>query len=247
MSDSKAAEEEEEEPMSLIDRAQKLLQQRKSDNGGGGGRTYTQAEHNAAVKEALAQSEEEAMIVQMETEELRQQLAVEREQNAQMTAVMEEYSAEITKLLESKSDGDNGKVHQLQAEKDQIESDLEKTETAFADLHEKYMKAKEIIDNYKKNEIMLKDAVQKGQLAINVAESRYNKLREHAEDKIEEANKEIANVRETFQAQLAASQMKLKAAEQEAKSAQRELAAKVQDNAELTAICDELVKKLEGK
>jgi len=242
--------------MSLIDRAQKLLQ-RKTEGASptsapsyssSGDRVYTEAENQEAIHDAVSQAEEEAMIVQMETEDLRSQLAAEREQNAQMTAVMEEYSTEITKLMESKAaESENAEAAQLKLEKDQIEQDLEKTETAFADLHEKYMKAKEIVENYKKNEIVLKDAVQKGQLAINVAESRYNKLRSHAEEKIEEANKEIASVREQFQTQTNAVEMKIKTAEQEAKSAKRDLAAKIQDNAELTAICDELVKKLEGR
>lgn len=232
------------EQMSLIDRAQKLLKRNTDPNE----RTISVTEHESLVKEALSQSEEEAMIVQMENDELRTKLAKEREQNAQMTSVMEEYSAEITKLMESRAaESESGQLTQLQLEKDQIEADLEKTETAFADLHDKYMKAKEVIDNYKKNEIVLKDAVQKGQLAINVAESRYNKLRSHAEEKIEEANKEIASVRETLQSQVLAAEMKLKTAEQEVKSMQRELALKVQDNSELTAICDELVNKLEGR
>lgn len=47
------------------------------------------------------------------------------------------------------------------------------------------------------NEATLKDAVEKGQLAVNVAEGRYNKLLAHAEEKIAEANKEIAAVRES--------------------------------------------------
>jgi hypothetical protein len=55
----------------------------------------------------------------------------------------------------------------------QVERDLEKTETAFADLHAKYQKAKQVVENYKMNEATLKDAVEKGQLAVNVAEGRY--------------------------------------------------------------------------
>jgi hypothetical protein len=72
--------------MSLKERAQALL------SGGaaapapsGGGRMYTEAEKIAAVREAMQQAEEEAAIVQMESEELRSQLAAEREQNAQVS------------------------------------------------------------------------------------------------------------------------------------------------------------------
>ena len=55
----------------------------------------------------------------------------------------------------------------------QVERDLEKTETAFADLHAKYQKAKQVVENYKMNEATLRDAVEKGQLAVNVAEGRW--------------------------------------------------------------------------
>jgi len=244
--------------LSVIDRAQKLLQQQASEEAIEKQSSYPQAtsgdrdqweiEKDAAVRDAVAQAEEEALIVQMETEELRGQLTAEREQNQQLTAVMEEYSAEITRLMESNSadkEGESSQVHQLQLDKEQVEKDLEKTETAFADLHEKYMKLKEVLENYKENQVVLKDAVQKGQLGINLAENRYNKLRIHAQEKIDEANKEIQSVREQLQSSQIALQMKLKTAEQEVASLKREIGIKVQDNAELTAICDELVKKLE--
>ena len=68
----------------------------------GGAAGYTEAEKDELVAQAVAQAEEEASIVQMETEELRKELEAEREQNSQLTAVMEEYSAEITKLMAAK-------------------------------------------------------------------------------------------------------------------------------------------------
>lgn len=55
---------------------------------------------------------------------------------------------------------------------------------------------KQVVENYKMNEATLKDAVERGQLAVNVAEGRYNKLLAHAEEKIAEANREIAAVRD---------------------------------------------------
>jgi chromosome segregation ATPase len=77
------------------------------------------------------------------------------------------------------------------------------------------------------------------------AEERYDGLRSHAEGKIGEANTEIRTVRDQFQGQMAALEMKLKASEREVTSLKRTVEAKEQDNGELTQICDELVKKLE--
>jgi chromosome segregation ATPase len=214
----------------------------------GGAGAYNEVQKDELVAQAVAQAEEEASIVQMESEELRKELEAEREQNAQLTAVMEEYSAEITRLMANKAtagDGETAKVAALTVEKEQIQEDLEKTETAFSDLHSKYIKVKEVVENYKKNEGILKAALLTSQHAHQKAEERYDGLRSHAEGKINEANVEIKSVREQFQGQLAALQMKVKASERETASLKRNVEAKEQDNAELTQICDELVKKLE--
>jgi hypothetical protein len=87
--------------MSLKERAQALL------SGGaaapalsGGGRMYTEAEKIAAVREAMQQAEEEAAIVQMESEELRSQLAAEREQNAQVSYSHGWPTSRVTETLE---------------------------------------------------------------------------------------------------------------------------------------------------
>lgn len=208
---------------------------------------YTQAEKDAAVAQAVGQAEEEAQIVQMETDDLRKQLAAEQEQNAQLTAVMEEYSAEIARLMKAKASdsGESAKIAALELERAQVQEDLEKTETAFADLHSKYHKVKEVVENYKSNEKILKQAVTKSQEAHTAAEDRFNALRAHAEGKISEANTEIAGVREQYQAQIVALQAKVKNCEREIGSLKRQIANKDTDNEELTNICDELVSKLE--
>eukprot|EP00039_Didymoeca_costata_P033078 m.40625 g.40625 ORF g.40625 m.40625 type:complete len:337 (-) comp9687_c0_seq1:82-1092(-) len=210
---------------------------------------YTEEQKNDLIAEAMAQAEEEAMIVQMETEELRKKLAAEHEQNLQLTAVMEEYSSEITRLMAAKSkegEADLEKMKAVEDERDQIQQDLEKTETAFADLHAKYTKVKEVVENYKANEKILKDALTKSQEAHLTSEDRYDKLRVHAEEKILEANKEIAAVREQYESQITALKMKVKTGEREVSSLKRQCETKDTDNEELTNICDELVKKLEA-
>lgn len=62
-------------------------------------------------------------------------------------------------------EADLEKMKAVEDERDQIQQDLEKTETAFADLHAKYTKVKEVVENYKANEKILKDALTKSQEA----------------------------------------------------------------------------------
>jgi chromosome segregation ATPase len=109
----------------------------------------------------------------------------------------------------------------------------------------RYTKVKEVVENFKKNEAILKEALIQAQEATKTAESRYDALRMHAEGKIAEANAEIAQVRESNQTQIVALTMKVKTAEREVASAKRQIEAKDTDNAELSQICDELVRKLE--
>lgn len=209
---------------------------------------YTETDKDALVAQAVAQAEEEQAIVLMETEDLRKQLAFQVEQNSQLTACMDEYSKEITRLMDGKDAnvaGDSKRAKELELERDQVQEDLEKTETAFADLHSKYGKVKEVVDNFKKNEKILKEALIQAQEATKAAESRYDALRAHAEGKIAEANAEIAQVRESNSAQIVALTMKVKTAEREVASLTRQIEAKDTDNAELTQICTELVTKLE--
>lgn len=165
----------------------------------------------------------------METEQLRNDLAVEREQNGQLTAVMEEYSKEIKRLMNMKSGSpeDAADLKRVKEEKVQIQEDLEKTETAFADLHAKYTKVKEVIENYKKNEGILKSALQQSQTAHQSAEDKFHALREQAQTKIDEANTEIASVREQNQGKLGSMEMKLKSAEREVGSLKRTVETKV--------------------
>eukprot|EP00052_Salpingoeca_macrocollata_P009107 m.71995 g.71995 ORF g.71995 m.71995 type:complete len:137 (-) comp16934_c0_seq2:30-440(-) len=130
---------------------------------------------------------------------------------------------------------------------EQIEADLERTESAFADLLHKYEKSKEIVATMRKNEAALKSACEQAQQALKQSEERYGKLKEHAEKKIMEANEEIAKVREDNKAQIMLMTTKMKKAESETAQLQRQLEAKEKDNEELTAICNDLVKQLESR
>ena len=63
----------------------------------------------------------------------------------------------------------SAELTRLQAERDQVQEDLEKTETAFADLHSKYGKVKEVVENFKKNDAILKDALAQSQVSSALA------------------------------------------------------------------------------
>eukprot|EP00911_Craspedida_sp_UC1_P001256 UC1_evm2s946 len=187
---------------------------------------------------------------QLEIANLKRQLAESQEQNKQMTEVVEEYSEAMGKMIQqqqSDKDGESKLVAKLRSDIQQGEDDLRKTETAFSDLHRKYEKTKGIVDNLRSNEAKLKDAVKDAQAKLHQSEAKYQKLREHAEGRIQTANESIAGVRDEYKGEISGLTAKLKKATLDMNRIQRQLEAKEADNKELTAICDDLVAQLDGR
>lgn len=74
---------------------------------------------------------------------------------------------------------------------------------------------------------------------LKTSEDRYDKLRVHAEEKILEANKEIAAVREQYESQITALKMKVKTGEREVSSLKRQCETKVkQASCSRLKMCD---------
>eukprot|EP00049_Salpingoeca_infusionum_P022593 m.7699 g.7699 ORF g.7699 m.7699 type:complete len:287 (+) comp5275_c0_seq1:47-907(+) len=206
-----------------------------------GGLMYTHEQVSEMVNKAKAELKQELEISQMESDELREKLKAATSQTLQMTKVVEDYAKAMEEMIQKQSEktDTSGKSATL-------EEDLRATEKAFSDLHRKYERAKEVIDNCHANEEKLKGAVVQAQQACKASEERYTKLKSHAEEKIQEANVEIAKVRDELKGQLSAQSAKIKKLEMDLRQKERLLETKDQDNAELTAICDDLVRQLEA-
>eukprot|EP00042_Codosiga_hollandica_P045751 m.469901 g.469901 ORF g.469901 m.469901 type:complete len:317 (+) comp57092_c0_seq1:6-956(+) len=211
--------------------------------------------HEPSATHPHTNPQEEVLILQIEIDDLRSKLAEERATNLEMTQVVENYSQTMSEMIEKENRAAGASAARLAAleqqvssvrqEKTQVEIDLNKTEAAFSDLHKKYEKLKDLIENYKANESKLKAAVEQRNTAIAEATEKFAALKEHAEKKIEAANVEIAGVREQGKKDFVALSAKAKSAELKIAQLERQLDAKEKDNVELTAICDDLVKQLE--
>eukprot|EP00054_Salpingoeca_dolichothecata_P014872 m.84653 g.84653 ORF g.84653 m.84653 type:complete len:434 (+) comp21206_c0_seq2:60-1361(+) len=197
----------------------------------------------------MAQAQQEQDIMQMEIDDLRAKLAAANDKSVEMTTVVEEYQQAMSKMIEtteSDKHGSSEELTKLKRELEQTTEDLNKTETAFSDLHRKYEKAKEIIENLKKNETALKNTLDKAQETLKISNEKYKKLKSHAEGKIETANSEIANVRDNYKNQIGLLNVKIKKAETNIAQLTRQLEAKEKDNEELNAICNDLMQQLEA-
>lgn len=77
------------------------------------------------------------------------------------------------------------------------------------------------------------------------AEEKYGALKRHAEEKLEEANMEIARVRNAYEKEISALKARLTKTELTCKPLETSVEAKSRENKELMAICDELIQKMD--
>merc|ERR1711894_61576 len=82
----------------------------------------------------------------------------------------------------------------LEEERDQASQDLQNVEAAFADVHRKYERTKSVVEGFKQNEDTLKSCLDECTTKLHKQDERYDRLKSHAEDTLEKANKEIDNL-----------------------------------------------------
>ncbi|XP_049997113.1 transforming acidic coiled-coil-containing protein 3 isoform X2 [Alexandromys fortis] len=137
------------------------------------------------------------------------------------------------------------KIKKVQKERDQLIADLNSMEKSFSDLFKRFEKQKEVIEGYQKNEDSLKKCVEEYIAKIEKEGQRYQALKAHAEEKLNLANEEIAQVRSKAQAEALAFQASLRKAQMQIHSLEKTVEQKTKENDELTRICDDLISKME--
>ncbi|KAH0515708.1 Transforming acidic coiled-coil-containing protein 3 [Microtus ochrogaster] len=137
------------------------------------------------------------------------------------------------------------KIKKVQKERDQLIADLNSMEKSFSDLFKRFEKQKEVIEGYQKNEDSLKKCVEEYIAKIEKEGQRYQALKSHAEEKLNLANEEIAQVRSKAQAEALAFQASLRKAQMQIHSLEKTVEQKTKENDELTRICDDLISKME--
>ncbi|GLD68546.1 uncharacterized protein AKAME5_001985900 [Lates japonicus] len=135
-------------------------------------------------------------------------------------------------------------IQQLIMEKDQALADLNSVEKSLADLFRRYEKMKDVLEGFRKNEEVLKKCAQEYLSRVRKEEQRYQALKIHAEEKLDKANAEIAQVRAKAKQEQAAYQASLRKEQMKVDSLERTLEQKNKEIEELTKICDELIAKM---
>ncbi|XP_051889771.1 transforming acidic coiled-coil-containing protein 3 [Pristis pectinata] len=146
---------------------------------------------------------------------------------------------------DKKSEMAKAELEKVTEEKQQALKELNSVETSFSELFKRFEKQKEVLEGYRKNEDCLKKCAQDYLARIKKEEQRYQALKAHAEEKLNQANEEIAQVRNKYKAEVAAVQAHLRKEQMKVNSLERSLEDKAKENVELSKICDELISKME--
>ncbi|NXS96103.1 TACC1 protein, partial [Jacana jacana] len=192
------------------------------------------------IREEIITKEIEANTWKKKYEESRQEVL-------EMRKIVAEYEKTIAQMIEDEQRTNmtsQKNLQQLTMEKDQALADLNSVERSLSDLFRRYENLKGVLEGFKKNEEALKKCAQDYLSRVKQEEQRYQALKVHAEEKLDKANEEIAQVRTKAKAENAALHAGLRKEQMKVESLERALQQKNQEIEELTKICDELIAKL---
>ncbi|XP_074914385.1 transforming acidic coiled-coil-containing protein 3 isoform X2 [Buteo buteo] len=162
--------------------------------------------------------------------------------------IVAEFEGTITQMMEDaqkQKEFSKKEMQRVLEEKQQVISDLNSMEKSFSELFKRLEKQKEVLEGYHKNEEALKKCVEEYLARIKKEEQRYQTLKAHAEEKLHQANEEIAQVRSKAKSETAALQASLRKEQMRIQSLEKSLEQKTKENDELTKICDDLILKME--
>uniref|UniRef100_A0A8D0K0M7 Transforming acidic coiled-coil containing protein 1 n=1 Tax=Sus scrofa TaxID=9823 RepID=A0A8D0K0M7_PIG len=190
---------------------------------------------------------EEIITKEIEANEWKKKYEETRQEVLEMRKIVAEYEKTIAQMIEDEqraSMTSQKSFQQLSMEKEQALADLNSVERSLSDLFRRYENLKGVLEGFKKNEEALKKCAQDYLARVKQEEQRYQALKIHAEEKLDKANEEIAQVRTKAKAESAALHAGLRKEQMKVESLERALQQKNQEIEELTKICDELIAKL---
>ncbi|XP_040217882.1 transforming acidic coiled-coil-containing protein 2 isoform X2 [Rana temporaria] len=214
--------------------------------GGGHLHNYQQSDLEAALQLAR----EEITAKEREVTDWKKKYEDTRCEVVEMRKIVAEYEQTIAQMIGSPEDDQREKsmshhtVQQLIIEKEQALSDLNSVEKSLAELFRRYEKMKDVLEGFRKNEEVLKKCAQEYLARVKKEEQRYHALKIHAEEKLDRANSDIAQVRTKSLQEQAAYQASLRKEQLRVDALERTLEQKNKEIEELTKICDELISKM---
>lgn len=170
-----------------------------------------------------------------------------RQEVNEMRKIVAEYEKTIAQMIEDEQRNNVSSqkaLHAVTMEKEAAMADLNSVERSLSDVFRRYENMKSTLEGFKKNEEVLKKCAQEYLARVKQEEQRYQTLKLHAEEKLDKANEEIAQVRAKASSESMALTASLRKEQMKNESLEQALLQKNQEIEELTKICDELIAKM---
>lgn len=190
---------------------------------------------------------EEIITKEVEVSNWKQKFEESRQEVTEMRKIVAEYEKTIAQMIEDEQRGkmtSQKELHNMMMERDAALADLNSVERSLSDVFRRYENMKGTLEGFKKNEEVLKKCAQEYLARVKQEEQRYQTLKLHAEEKLDKANEEIAQVRTKLSSENVALTASLRKEQMKVESMEQALQQKNQEIEELTKICDELIAKM---
>ncbi|KAK2837329.1 hypothetical protein Q5P01_014541 [Channa striata] len=215
-------------------------------------KTGSQVLDSICISEAEKQAvltliREEIITKEVEVNDWKRKYEEGRQEVTEMRKIVAEYEKTIAQMIEDEQRNNvshQKALHAVTMEKEAALADLNSVERSLSDVFRRYENMKSTLEGFKKNEEVLKKCAQEYLARVKQEEQRYQTLKLHAEEKLEKANEEIAQVRAKASSENMALTASLRKEQMRNESLEQALQQKNQEIEELTKICDELIAKM---
>ncbi|NWH83375.1 TACC3 protein, partial [Aegithalos caudatus] len=205
---------------------------------------YSQKDMDAAVEVVKREVQEKELEIDKWIKKYNK-LHMEYKEMGKIVAEFEQTVTQIMEDAQKQKEISRTEIQKLMEEKQQAVSHLNSMEKSFSELLKRHEKQKDALEGYHRNEEVLKKCAEDYLARIKKEEQRYQALKAHAEEKLQQANEEIAQVRSKAKSETVALQAILRKEQMKIQSLERSLEQKTKENDELAKICDDLILKME--
>ncbi|XP_026576250.1 transforming acidic coiled-coil-containing protein 3 [Pseudonaja textilis] len=203
-------------------------------------------ERDAAVQDLTAKLEEKEAEA-LEWKKKYEKMQADKKEMQKIVAEFENMTLQVMADCQSQKELAQQELQKALEGRQQAVSDLNALEKSFSEFFNRFTKQKKAIEGFQKNEETLKKCVEDYLERIKKEEQRYQTLKAHAEEKLDQANEEIAQVRNKAKLEVAALEASLRKEQMRVQSLESSLEQKIKENEELTIFCDELISGMEKK
>ncbi|MEQ2305976.1 hypothetical protein AMECASPLE_003383, partial [Ameca splendens] len=176
---------------------------KSSSEGTGMQKTGSQVLDSICISEAekeavLTLIREEIITKEVETNDWKKKYEQCKQEVDEMRKIVAEYEKTIAQMIEDEQRNTvnfQKALHAVTVEKETAMADLNSVERSLSDIFRRYENMKSTLEGFKKNEEVLKKCAQDYLARVKQEEQRYQTLKLHAEEKLDKANEEIAQVR----------------------------------------------------